>query len=123
MTPERKAELEAELDEILGPATPKPKVSPRAKVVVGLGQPKVVADDGVVIRDVNVMVSPADPNAQRGSATAGVVRVRRSPPAESPLALMLRVEAERQWWDREAKRQRQRMLDPVGLGHWGPRDE
>jgi hypothetical protein len=90
LTPERKAEVEALLDNILGP---EPKPQPP--------KPKVVADAGVVVRDADVMVSPADPNAR---AAAGLgVRVRRSPPAESPLASMLREEAERRWWDREAR--------------------
>jgi hypothetical protein len=109
LTPERKAEVEALLDDILGP---EPTARPK---------PKVVADAGVVVRDADVVVSPVDPNARARAATG--VRVRRQPPAESPMASMLRREVERRYWEREADRQRHRMLDPFGLGHWGPRDE
>jgi hypothetical protein len=107
MTPERKAEVEALLDDILGP---EPKPQPP--------KPKVVADAGVVVRDADVVVSPADPNAQ-GAAGLGV-RVRRSPPAESPMANMLREEVERRYWERESNLRSAR-FDPLGI--WGPRDE
>jgi len=107
LTPERKAEVEALLDDILGPE-PKP-LPPK---------PKVVADAGVVVRDADVLVSPADPNARAGSATG--VRVRRSPPAESPMANMLRQEVERRYWEREANLRSAR-FDPLGI--WGPCDE
>src|SRR5262245_13906879 len=102
MTPERRAEIEA----LLGlPPKPKPK-------------PKVVASEGVVVRDAVVHVSPADPNA-RGRDE--VVTVRRTDHVTINMAA-----AERQWWlnvrDRQADREQRRALDPFGYGHWGPRD-
>jgi hypothetical protein len=104
MTPERKAQLEAELDAILGPP-PLPK-------------PKVVVSDGVVVRDADVQVSPADRrNSQHGRVE--IVRVRRADCVTINMA-----EAERQWWlidqDQAEKRQRSRQLDPHKLGLWGP---
>jgi hypothetical protein len=103
MTPERKAALEAELDALLGPP-PLPK-------------PKVVVCDGVVVRDADVRVSPADHrNSQYGRVET--VQVRRADHVTINLA-----EAERRWWanvDREASSPQ---LDPCGLGHWGRNDE
>jgi hypothetical protein len=106
MTPERRAELEAELDAMLGPP-PIPK-------------PKVVATDGVVIRDADVVVSPRDKNARyRGSET---VAVRR---ADYVAVNMEAATAE--WWNnvqaRETQRHLRREADPFGYGHWGPTDE
>jgi hypothetical protein len=113
-----KPEVKALLDEILGPE-PKPQ-PPR---------PKVVVSDDVVIRDADVVVSPADPNA---SADQGVVKVRRPepeppPPMRSNEVRINMAAAERQYWQREhdraADRAQRRALDPVGLGHWGRSDE
>lgn len=105
MTPERKAEVQARIDEILGPR-PKPKLA------------KVVAVDGRVVRDADVRVSRADPNARNGETIA----VRRPGVVTVNLA-----EAERQYWegvrDREAERRYRRQIDPYDYGHWGPRDE
>src|ERR1700761_8715620 len=93
MTPERKAEVEALLDDILGP---EPKPQPP--------KPKVVVDAGAVVRDADVVVSPSDVNArQRGGDTG--VRVRRAAfPSEPPLPPIkpgeVRVDltaAQRQW--------------------------
>ena len=124
LTPERKAEVEALLDEILGP---EPKPQPP--------KPKVVVSDAVVVRDADVVVSPIDPNAQRRGGDTGV-RVRRATPmpAEPPLPPMrpgeVRIDlgaAQRQWEIERsmqaADRAQRRSLDPFGYGHWGPRDE
>lgn len=123
MTPERKAEVEARIDEILGP---RPKPQPP--------KPKVVVADDVVVRDADVVVSPADPNAKHRGDMG--VRVRRATPAaaEPPLPPMrpgeVRIDmgrAQLQWEidraDRLAERARRRQLDPFDYGHWGPRDE
>lgn len=103
MTPERKARLEAELDEILGPE-PLPK-------------PKVVAVEGRVVRDADVQVSPADRRNSR-YGTVETVRVRRN-----DCVTINMVEAERQWWqnvrDREADRQWRHQNDPCNLGLYG----
>src|SRR6266702_5914713 len=99
MTPERKAEIEARLDEILGPA-PLPK-------------PKVVAVEGEVIRDADVRVSPADTRTSK-YGTVETVRVRRA-----DVVTINQAEAERQYWagvrDRGAERYRRRQLDPCNL--------
>lgn len=63
MTPERKRELEAAVEEILGPP---PKPTP--------AKPKVVVSDGRAIRDAIVTVAPEDPNAKDGDR---IVEVRR----------------------------------------------
>ena len=124
MTPERKAEVEALLDDILGP---EPKPQPP--------KPKVVVDAGAVVRDADVVVSPSDVNAQlRGGATGVSVRRATPMPAEPPLPPVrpgeVRVNldaAQRQWEidraDRLADRAHRRAIDPVGCGHWGPGDE
>jgi len=125
MTPERKAEVEALLDDILGPEPTPAKPQPP--------KPKVVVDAGAVVRDADVVVSPRDVNATHRGGDTGV-SVRRGPPPEPALPPMrpgeVRVDlaaAERQWWltehDRKADRAHRRMIDPVGYGHWGPRDE
>jgi len=124
MTPERKAEVEALLDDILGP---EPKPQPP--------KPKVVVDAGTVVRDADVVVSPSDVNARERGGDTGV-RVRRATPfpPEPPLPPIkpgeVRIDlgaAQRQWEiaraDRLADRAYRRQLDPCGFGHWGPRDE
>ena len=62
--PKRTAELVALMEKALG-LTPKPKPKPKA-----------VINDGEVVRDADVRVSPADPNYRENDG--GVVRVRRS---------------------------------------------
>jgi hypothetical protein len=62
VTPERKAELIAALEELIGPKR--------------MERPKVVTRDADVVRDAEPHVSRADPNYARSEG--GVVRVRRS---------------------------------------------
>ena len=106
MTPERKAELDAAVEEILGP--PPKRLKPK---------PKVVISDGVPVRDADVVVSRADPNARHGAVET--VKVRRADRVTIDQA-----QAEAQWQDRQrsqaADRQRRRDADPFNLGHWGP---
>jgi hypothetical protein len=113
MTPERKAELRAEIETFLGPLpTPKPAAAPKPKV-------GIVASEGRVIRDVDVIVSRADPNAQRGDT---MIHVRRADRVTINMA-----EVQRQYWlrvqDRGADVARRRQLDPFGYGHWGRFDD
>jgi hypothetical protein len=74
-------------------------------------RPKVVVAGGEVVGSAEVEVSPRDPNWREGPRP-GFVTVNLEA-------------AERQWWaDRAAARaeaEHRRWLDPVGLGHWGPR--
>ena len=102
VTPERKAELIAQLEEIIGP-TP-------------MERPKVVTRDSEVIRDADPHVSKADPNYARSNE--GVVRVRR----KDFVTIRMDLYEEQMREKREARRQR-RLLDPSRLGHWGPTDE
>jgi hypothetical protein len=97
--PRKTAELVALMEKALG-LTPKPKA---------------VVNDGEIVRDANVRVSPADPN-YRGS-DEGVVRVRRND--------FVRINMELWEAQQEAKREDRRMrraLDPYRLGHWGTDD-
>jgi hypothetical protein len=107
ISPERMAEIQAVLDEIIGPP-PLPK-------------PKVVVSDGVVIRDADVHVSPADRRNSRYGLVE-TVSVRRPDWTTINMA-----QAEERWWDniraRETDRRRRRDADPFGLGHWGPYDD
>ena len=104
VTSERKAELLAMLEELmgLGPAT-KPK-------------PKVVTTDAGVVRDADVWVSPTDPNYP--ASEGGVVRVRRTDFVTIRMDLY-----EEQMRQRREERLRRRMLDPCRLGHWGSVDD
>jgi hypothetical protein len=97
--PKRTAELVALLEKALG-LTPKPKAKPKA-----------VVNDGKVVRDADVRVSPADPN-YRGSEE-GVVRVRRN----DFVRINMELYEEQQRLKRE-DRLRRRMIDPFRLGHW-----
>ena len=95
-------EMEAILDEICGPK-PKPK-------------PKVVANEGEVVRDVEVQVSPKDPNFRK--ADDGMVRVRRP----GFVTINMEVWEEQQRQKREDRRHR-REIDPARTGIWGPVDD
>ena|SRR5208283_3372074 len=97
MTPEARAKLWAELDELVGIA-PRPKPRPA----------KIVAREGRVVRDVEVQVPPNDPNYPY--SRGGVVRINMAA-------------AERQWEatqaEKELWRRRRKELDPFDYGHWG----
>ena len=102
VTPERKAELIAALEELIGP-TPAPK-------------PKVVTRDADVIRDADPHVSRADPNYPKSDQ--GVVSVRRSD------FVTIRMDL----WEEQQRQKRQdrllrKQLDPYRLGHWGTDEE
>ena len=99
VSPERTAELVALLEKALG-LTPRPRPKPKA-----------VVDDGEVVRDADVRVSPSDPN-YRGS-DEGIVRVRR----RDFVTINMELYEEQQRLKREDRRMR-RMLDPFRLGHW-----
>jgi hypothetical protein len=100
------AELRAEIESFLGP-------SPKKK-------PKVVASDGVVVRDADVPVSLKDPNSRPGRATT--VHVRRADYVTVDM-----VTAERRYWENvNAQAERRRLIkqaDPYNQGHWGRIDD
>ena len=101
LSPEQKKKLWAKLDKIVGPK-PLPK-------------PKVVTQDGFVIRDAEVHVSQADPNAKPEDE---IVFVRRD-----DFVTVNMVEYERQQAEREGDRRLRRHLDPFRIGLYGPIDE
>ena len=102
MTPERRAEIEAALEEILGPKPlPKPKV--------------VTRNDVGTIRDADVHVSRADVNA---CAHDEVIHVRRADWVTVNMAAY-----EQQQAERTAERRRRRELDVYRLGLYGPIDD
>jgi hypothetical protein len=107
VTPERRAELEAELDRLMGLSPPKPKV---------------VASDGRIVRDADVHVSPAD---ERNSlyGTREVVSVRR--PDDFRYAKIDMALAEVQMQERQraasASAPPDRIADPMNL--WGGRQD
>jgi hypothetical protein len=85
-----------------------------AKYAVPKAKPKpakLVAEEGKVVANAEVQVSPRDPNWREGPRP-GFVTINTEV-------------AERQWFaDRaaaQAEAAHRAMLDPVGLGHWGPR--
>jgi hypothetical protein len=96
ITPEQDAALDAELLALFGPPPRPPK-------------PKVVARDGEVIRDVDVVVSAKDPNARYRETE--VVAVRRADWVTINIA-----EAERQWSERlQASARPDKDTDPMGV--------
>ena len=102
VTPERKAELIAALEELIGPR-PMPK-------------PKVVIRDDDIVRDADPHVSRADSNYVESEQ--GVVRVRRSD------WVTVRVDLwEQQMRQKREERLRRRALDPCRLGLYGPIDD
>jgi hypothetical protein len=101
VTPERLAEIKADLEEILGP-TPLPK-------------PKVVIEEDVLVRDADVHVSRADANSKGRDE---VVQVRRPDWVTIDLAAY-----GRQCAERAEERRRRRELDPCRLGLYGRTDE
>jgi hypothetical protein len=106
ISPERKAELLAEVRKIIERNSgPKPK--PR---------PKVVTSENEVVRDADVAVSKADPNYARSDE--GIVKVRRS----NFVTVRMDLWEEQQRQKREDRRHR-RDIDPARLGHWDDPDE
>ncbi|PWT77880.1 MAG: hypothetical protein C5B60_02015 [Chloroflexi bacterium] len=99
--PKRTAELVALMEKALG-LTPKPKPKPK---------PRAVVNEGQVVRDADVQVSPADPNYRRSDE--GVVRVRRKDFVTVNMALY-----EQQQELKREDRLRIREIDPFRLGHW-----
>jgi hypothetical protein len=97
--PKKTAELVALMEKALG-LTPRPKPKPRA-----------VVNEGEVVRDADVRVSPADPNYRKSDE--GVVRVRRNDFVTINMEVW---EAQQQ--ARREDRLRRRALDPFRLGHW-----
>jgi hypothetical protein len=102
VTPERKAELIAALEELIGPKR--------------MERPKVVVSDNEVVRDAEPHVSRADPNY--AGSDGGVVKVRRNDFVTINMEVW---EAQQQ--DKREQRRLRRALDPYRLGHWGPVDE
>jgi hypothetical protein len=101
LTPERKAEIRAIVENCVGRfRMPRPKV--------------VTRNDVGTIRDADVHVSRADPNA-KASGQDKVVEVRR------PDYVTVNIpEWERQQEEKRAEREYQRSLDPYNYGHFGP---
>src|SRR5262245_48080806 len=99
VTPERKAEIIAQLEEIIGPTR--------------LARPKVVTKDNEVVKDADPHVSRVDPNYPQSDE--GVVRVRR----RDFVTINMAMYEEQQAMKRE-DRLRRRAIDPARLGHWGP---
>ena len=102
VTPERKAELIAALEDLIGPRR--------------MSKPKVVVSESEVVRDAEPHVSRADPNYARSDG--GVVRVRRSDFVTIKMELW-----EAQQRDKREERRLRRAIDPYRLGHWGSVDE
>ena len=96
VTPERKAELIAELEEIIGHR---------------MSKPKVVASETNVVRDADVKVSKADPNYPKSEE--GVVRVRRNDFVTVRIDLW-----EEQQRQKAEDRRHRKMIDPCRLGIW-----
>ena len=101
VSPERVAELVALFEKALG-LTPKPKPKAKAKAVV---------NEGEVVRDADVKVSPADPNYR--NSNEGVVSVRRNDFVKINMELY-----EAQMREKREDRLRRRAIDPFRLGHW-----
>jgi hypothetical protein len=101
VTPERKAEIEAMLDEFFGP--------------VPLPKPKAVVVEDKVVRDADVHISRADANA---AGVDEVLEVRRADYVTINMAAY-----ERQVEEKCEARRRRRELDPFRLGLYGPPDE
>src|SRR5262245_3490265 len=100
--PKKTAELVALMEKALGLA-PRPPV-----------KPKVVTNEGEVVRDADVKTSPADPN----HSGDGIVRVRRKDFVTINMELW-----EAQQREKAEERRMRRMLDPYRLGHWGSTED
>jgi hypothetical protein len=126
MTPERKAQLEAELDEFfrLNPIEPTPLPPPRRKPpsqVRALPKPTIVAEAGVIIADADVVVSPLDPNASQPQPK--LVRVRRPDWVTINMDEYARQRAEREWNEAQAQQQRQSLRESDCMNIWGTHND
>ena len=97
VTPKRKAEIIAQLEEIMGRKL--------------MARPKVVVKDNEIVRDAEPHVSKADPNYP--NSDRGVVTVRRSDFVTINMALW---EAQQEM--KREDRLRRRLIDPARMGHW-----
>lgn len=124
MTPERKAELEAELDALLAP--PKPRARPPAPPEPALSEAPAF----------EALAPGPDPGPLWDLAwpVEGSIAFRLMPKEQQWACRQARMPKER--YDRAinsvieqslAAQQRERAyhraLDPFGYGHWGPRDD
>jgi hypothetical protein len=106
VSPERKAEINAILDEIIGPMPrPKPKV--------------VTRNDLGTVRDADVEVSRADVNT---SGVERTVEVRRPDYVRINMPLAI-AQWEANLAAKQRDRERMKEIDPFGWGHWGSQDE
>ena len=105
LTPERRAQLRIEYG--LAPEPLKPKTKPA----------KLVTSGGAVVSDAVVRVAPEDKNAK--GHPDRVIDVRRD---DRFVTINMRL-AEEQFAQRQQDRMRDRQLDPMRLGHWGPLDD
>lgn len=140
MTPERKAELEAELDALLAPPTPKP----RARVAPRLKRPPASTEPEPSHAEARPEPAPSEAPAFGAPAPGplwnlewpveGSIAFRMMPPEEKWACRQARMPKER--YDRAinsvieqslAAQQRERAyhraLDPCRLGIWGPIDD
>jgi hypothetical protein len=108
LTPERKAQIELEMDAIFQRYGWKPRPLPK---------PKVVTSEGEVVRDVEVTVSPADTRNMANSQN-GTVIVKRPDYVAINFAAY-----EAQQAERARERAQRRALDPDRLGLYGHLDE
>jgi hypothetical protein len=100
------AELDAILCRIWGPKLRKQRP-----------KPKVIMNDGEVVRDAIVKVGPDDPNYAKSNE--GVVQVRRS----DWVTINMEVYEEQQRQKMQDRIHR-RVIDPARMGHWsGGEDE
>ena len=105
ITPQRLAEIKADLEETLGPLNPQTK-------------PKVVTKDAEPIRDADVHVSRADKNAK---GVDEVVQVRRPDYVTINMKAYEEQQQLKAEW-KEEDRRRRKELDPDRLGLYGPID-
>lgn len=135
MTPERKAELEAELDALLAPPTPQPRarVAPRLKRAAPPPPPQSALSEPEREPEPALSEAPG-PLWNMEWPVEGSIAFRMMPPEEQWACRQARMPKER--YDRAinsvieqslAAQQRERAyhraLDPCRLGIWGPIDE
>lgn len=94
-------ESKAQLERIMRVLRRKPKPA----------KPRVVVEEGRVVAEAEVEVSPRDPNWREG-LRPGFVTIN-----QEWLEREWRAARAQEEWDRRRRAE----IDPVGLGHWGPR--